>query len=279
MGELSSEMLEMVISGEENTYTIKSDVSDEVFNILYDYLISAILPEINLNNIFGLYELSQEFGLQEIKNLIEKKRRELQEHEEYFENQNIQETQQLHLYDKINDLENQLQNQKIEFQNKLDEQEIRIKHYCEELINEKFQELNEKIDLLQENTNDSLSMLNQNHLSYEEKLMSQTIYNNDNNNEISQIKNQLESLINQCSIQSAQILRNENEINSKFTEMNLIFNEQNNKIDEIKNKYITKDQVRNALNEGLKATFPWSWHEVRKPVASTWKIAMDAVPK
>ena len=50
----------------------------------------------------------------------------------------------------------------------------------------------------------------------------------------------VESLINQCSTQNAQILQNENEINSKFIETELAYNKQKYTIDEIKNKYITK---------------------------------------
>lgn len=148
-------------------YTIQSNVSEEVFQTFLRYLIEGTLSEIHIDSFVQLNELAREFGIEELKTAIEKKKQKWIECEKILENlqsptgttsielinQQIQEIRATNeqnfqqfqhnfqitfqkIFNRISEIEKSIQNQQVEYQLNLTEQQNLIKKY-EDLLNEK----------------------------------------------------------------------------------------------------------------------------------------------
>ena len=258
LGEISSEIYRS-LAGDNHHYVVQSKVSEEVFDQFYLYLKEGNEPEVHIDNLFELQQLSVEFCTREIKEMIQKKTAKWREIETQHEQQGaLSNFKEQEFETKIQDLEQKiqiLQSNEIEFERVIRLQSNEIGTLKSELRNQNIsnQAKFEEIEINQANQIDTKIGDIQNTFTENIERMKNEI--EQINEEISHKENQIQTQINQIQEHSTSIERLENQMNSlqsqlSNTQERINQTEENTNstiesvklaIDEIKQSYVSKD--------------------------------------
>ena len=209
----------------EKPYEIKSKVSSEVFKSFIEYLDKGTIPKIHMDNLYEFSLINQEFQVDYISDLLQEKRNKFRRIEEIIENHDNSINQVdlgqciAQLYEQIEQLQRDLENQKIENQSifneirtKIDQNEelmLQKNLFFESLINEKYEELRDSIQEVNRNLNS-----NQSFSSAQERI------NQEYSNSIETLRNNFSSLNDQFASNRDQVNQLERDINFCLEKIN-----------------------------------------------------------
>ena len=243
MGVISKEIFESLTRGNQQ-YVIQSKVSEEVLCQFLLYLTDGKEPEVHIDNLFELQQLSVEFCVHEIKEMIQKKTAKWREIEAQLEQQGtLTNSKEQEFETKIHNLEQNIQilnevlkrqTQEIEKLNKeLKNQNISNQSNTEEIEINQMNQIDTKINDIQNIFTEKIETIKN---EFEEKIenVKEEILKKGNliQAQISQIHKHSTN-IEQLETQS-QLSDTQENINSTFESVNLTINE-------IKQSYVTKD--------------------------------------
>lgn len=255
MGEISAEIFGSLTSDNQQ-YVVQSKVSEEVFDQFFLYLKEGQEPEVHIDNLFELQQLSVEFCTREIKELIQRKTAKWREIEAQLEQQGtLSNSKEQEFETKIHDLEQNMQilhevlqrqlqeieqlktelrNQNISNQSNQAEVEMNQTNQIDTKINDiqniftaNIEKINNEIDEKIENIKEELS-------NKENQIQSQINQTHEHSTKIEQLKNQMNSLQSILSNTQERINQKEESTNSTLELVNLTINE-------VKQSYVSKD--------------------------------------
>lgn len=272
MGVISDDIFNSLTKNKQ--YVVQSKVSTEVFEEFILYLTEGKLPEVHIDNLFELQQLSVEFCTDDIKQSIHQKidkwreieakleqgtlsnsrEQELQTRIDILE-QSIQQFQNAfqHMQQNMQDLHDAFQKQSLQLLNKIEALETEVKNQSilnqaeldkmnenQTLIDDKISELQAKItDEIENKIKNDIEIIKQDILDNESTIHAQASKVQKNSSLIEDLENQNSSLKNEVSNTKEQI--NQNVTNSEFKSNILTIEKIKNLINEIKSNYISKD--------------------------------------
>lgn len=263
-GQISSSISQDLIFKEDHKYVVQSKVSNEVFQQFLQYLIDKTEPEIQFDTIYELKQLSDEFEIKELKELIEKKKQKWLEMEKFFEEQStsahtstVTTTQEdpaikqqlVQFYQifesRIDNLSNEIQKFKVKLSSQNDELLKQIENQIQDSVNQQNEKIAEENQKIENEMNLKLQQIEDVIKSNEEKTDLQNSSNIELQNGIEQLKNQPELINNKLVKQNEDIVNFEENINLQLEQIKQTIDKQQqeleNKLKTQLQNYITKE--------------------------------------